>query len=67
MELLRKIELDQLLPISQNTALFALLGTTYGVDGQTNFALPDMRCLESDNNVGPHYIISLQGIFPSRP
>src|SRR5881398_4219752 len=33
----------QLLPINQNQALFALLGTTYGGDGQTNFALPDLR------------------------
>jgi microcystin-dependent protein len=33
----------QLLPISTNTALFALLGTTFGGDGRTNFALPDMR------------------------
>lgn len=33
----------QLLPISQNTALFSLLGTTYGGDGKSNFALPDMR------------------------
>ena len=33
----------QLLPISQNTALFALLGTQYGGNGTTNFALPDMR------------------------
>lgn len=33
----------QLLPINQNQALFALLGTTYGGNGQTNFALPDLR------------------------
>lgn len=33
----------QLLPINQNQALFSLLGTTYGGDGQTTFALPDMR------------------------
>lgn len=33
----------QLLPINQNQALFALLGTTYGGDGRTNFALPDLR------------------------
>jgi microcystin-dependent protein len=33
----------QLLPISQNTALFSLLGTTYGGDGISNFALPDLR------------------------
>ena len=33
----------QLLPINQNQALFALLGTTYGGNGSTNFALPDLR------------------------
>jgi microcystin-dependent protein len=33
----------QLLPINQNQALFALLGTTYGGNGQTNFALPNLR------------------------
>ncbi|MCG9794194.1 phage tail protein [Flavobacterium algicola] len=33
----------QLLPISQNTALFSLLGTNYGGDGLTTFALPDLR------------------------
>lgn len=33
----------QLLPIAQNQALFALLGTTYGGNGTTTFALPDMR------------------------
>lgn len=33
----------QLLPINQNQALFSLLGTTYGGDGRTNFALPDLR------------------------
>src|SRR5580765_1953671 len=33
----------QLLPISQNTALFSLLGVTYGGDGKSTFALPDMQ------------------------
>lgn len=33
----------QLIAISQNTALFSLLGTTYGGNGQTTFALPDLR------------------------
>ena len=33
----------QLLPISQNTALFSLLGTTYGGDGKSTFALPDLQ------------------------
>jgi microcystin-dependent protein len=33
----------QLMPINQNQALFSLLGTTYGGNGQTTFALPDLR------------------------
>lgn len=33
----------QLLPLSQNTALFSLLGTTYGGDGRSNFALPNLQ------------------------
>ncbi len=33
----------QLMPLSQNTALFALLGTTYGGDGKSTFALPDLQ------------------------
>jgi microcystin-dependent protein len=33
----------QLLPINQNQALFSILGTTYGGNGQTNFALPNLR------------------------
>jgi microcystin-dependent protein len=33
----------QLMPISQNTALFSLLGTTYGGDGKSNFALPNLQ------------------------
>jgi len=33
----------QILPLSQNTALFSLLGTTYGGDGKSNFALPNFQ------------------------
>jgi microcystin-dependent protein len=33
----------QLMPLSQNTALFSLLGTTYGGDGKSTFALPDLK------------------------
>ena len=33
----------QLMPLSQNTALFSLLGTTYGGNGRSNFALPDLQ------------------------
>lgn len=40
----------QLMPISQNTALFSLLGTTYGGDGKSTFALPDLQ----DNAVMHH-------------
>ncbi|HEV2747999.1 MAG TPA: tail fiber protein [Allosphingosinicella sp.] len=43
----------QLLPINQNQALFALLGTTYGGNGQTTFALPNLRGrvpIHFDNN-----------------
>ena len=44
----------QLLPISQNTALFALLGTFYGGDGKSTFALPDVQgCTVVDNGQGP--------------
>lgn len=55
----------QILPISQNTALFSLIGTTYGGDGRTTFALPDLREAEKALG-GARYIIALHGIFPSR-
>ena len=47
----------QLLPINQNQGLFSLLGTTFGGDGQVNFALPDLRGrapihVGSDHNLG---------------
>ncbi|MDF2960899.1 MAG: phage Tail Collar domain protein [Paenibacillus sp.] len=53
------------LPISQNTALFSLLGTTYGGDGQTNFQIPDLR--GASPMPGVNYYIAVQGVFPSRP
>jgi microcystin-dependent protein len=44
----------QLMPISQNTALFSLLGTTYGGDGKSNFALPDLQgCAPMQAGQGP--------------
>lgn len=45
----------QLLPVSQNTALFSLLGTYYGGDGSSTFGLPDLRVrfpLHADNGSG---------------
>lgn len=44
----------QLLPISQNTALFSLLGTTYGGNGHSNFALPNLNgCVPIGAGQGP--------------
>lgn len=54
----------QMLSIAQNNALFALLGTTYGGDGKTTFALPDLRGKEPVK--GAHYCIAMTGIFPPR-
>ena len=51
------------LSISQNTALFSLLGTTFGGDGQTTFALPNLK----GPAAGVGYYIALQGIYPDRP
>jgi microcystin-dependent protein len=55
----------QLLQISQYTPLFSLIGTTYGGDGRTTFALPNLKGKEPDPNL--HYGIVLNGVFPSRP
>lgn len=54
-----------LLPINSNTALFSLLGTTYGGDGVTTFALPQLKGKEPVD--GAHYCIALVGMYPSRP
>lgn len=54
----------QQLPINQYTALFSLLGTTFGGDGQSNFALPDLR--EKAPIAGTKYYIVLEGIYPTR-
>ena len=53
----------QILQIQQNTALFNLIGTTYGGDGKTTFALPKLAPVGSQ---GPNYYIALQGAFPQR-
>jgi hypothetical protein len=52
----------QLLAISQDTALFALIGITYGGNGITTFALPDMRGLAPNNMT---YSICDKGVYPS--
>lgn len=52
----------QLLSISANTALFSLMGTMYGGNGTTTFALPDLRSAAPN---GLTYAICTQGIYPS--
>jgi microcystin-dependent protein len=50
----------QLLPINQNQALFSLLGTTFGGNGQTNFALPDLRG-QTPIHVGSGHVLGEKG------
>ena len=54
----------QILPIAQNNALFALLGTRFGGDGRLTFSLPDLRNKEPAPNM--KYYIALEGNFPPR-
>jgi Phage Tail Collar Domain len=54
----------QLLHISQNTAVFTLLGTEHGGDGHTTFALPNLKGKAPGPNM--HYCIALQGAYPPR-
>jgi microcystin-dependent protein len=72
----------QLMPVRQYTALFSLLGTTYGGDGINNFALPDLRYRDAsghpfdpelgsgnDTFKGQQYMrtyIAIEGVYPSR-
>jgi Phage Tail Collar Domain/Collagen triple helix repeat (20 copies) len=53
----------QMMSISDNTALFSLLGTNYGGDGKTTFRLPDLRSVTPN---GLTYSICVDGIYPSR-
>ena len=51
----------QTLNISQYTALFAVIGTSYGGDGRTNFQLPKLNSL---GEYGPYFIICINGQWP---
>jgi microcystin-dependent protein len=64
----------QILPIVQYQVLFAVIGFTFGGNGSTNFALPDLRHNTPDNPENKpdypskmQYCIAYQGIFPTRP
>ena len=58
----------QILAISQNAALFSLLGTTYGGDGTSNFALPIIKPIFTVSPGAPPLTVCMatSGIFPSR-
>lgn len=54
----------QLLPISENENLFTLIGTTYGGDGQSTFALPDLRGrvpIHQGQGLGSNYTVGTNG------
>jgi hypothetical protein len=51
----------RLLPIAENAALFDLIGTNYGGNGTSNFALPNLKSAAPDNTI---YLICVVGIFP---
>jgi len=56
----------QILQISQNQALYALIGCQYGGDGRTTFALPNLNKTPLIPNTSLKYIICTQGYFPPR-
>jgi hypothetical protein len=53
----------RLMSIMQNQPLFSLLGTTYGGNGVSTFALPKLKPVDS---AGPGYFIAVQGSYPTR-
>lgn len=71
----------QLLSISSNNALYAIIGTMYGGDGKGNFALPDLRPFAKDGQPDtgrnrrvdwatlglPRQVICVEGYWPNRP
>ncbi|MBB2182439.1 tail fiber protein [Lachnospiraceae bacterium MD1] len=54
----------ELLQISQNQVLFSLIGTKFGGNGTTNFALPNLQGAEPEPGTG--YYICVEGVYPSR-
>jgi microcystin-dependent protein len=54
----------QILSIQEYSALFALIGATYGGDGRTTFGLPNLQGAEPIPNM--HYCICVDGIYPTR-
>lgn len=52
----------RLIRITENQALFSIIGTTYGGDGRTTFALPKL-----DPMGGCRHVICVRGLYPARP
>lgn len=57
----------QLVAIGNYQALFQLIGTTFGGNGTSTFALPDLRPSLPMREMGMRYCIAVQGIYPSTP
>lgn len=57
----------QIVSVSQNVALYSVLGNMYGGDGRTTFALPNLAGPIEDSGDFCQYIICLQGYYPQRP
>ena len=60
----------RLLTINENAILFSIIGTTYGGNGQVNFAIPDLRGevpKHQGKGLGLNYVICVNGQFPERP
>lgn len=57
----------QLLQISTEAALFSLIGTKYGGNGTTTFALPKLPPVKLSNGSLLYYVINTMGTYPSRP
>lgn len=55
----------QVLNINKNMILFSVVGSTYGGDGRTTFALPNLKEAEKSLN-GVRYIIAIEGRYPPR-
>lgn len=56
----------QVLPIMEYQPLFTLLGTTYGGNGTTEFALPNLPGIKDASGATLNWIIAFEGIFPAR-
>jgi microcystin-dependent protein len=56
----------QLIQIAQNSALFSLIGTTFGGNGTSDFALPNLPGPKDASGGQLTWIIAIEGVFPSR-